>query len=554
MRTRHVGLLILTATTLVAAGAWLARSPESAAPELAALDREEIEEPTPPSILAPARLRGSPGAAGAPAPELPPVRPGMPAAPPAEATPTVTEEAGTDPTDRERIEALFDDLLSPPARFPARPARVDPALGDPRRRLRIERSRMLAEPSLDRALPSWGVIELDHDDAGATIEEEIEAPLVTAIHGTVLSAEGPVVEAEVVVYSTFYQRHAQYDRHVREVGRTFTQRDGSFDLRPIGLDTVHFGGDGDLWITVRRVGYGSIVGRRLLRIEPEQENDVGSFPLDAKPQVLEGTVRDRGGRPVVGAAIRVSGSINPVRYDKVERMVILKDCPTTFTDEEGRYRLTGFAPGLQQASIHVNVDCVLRRDFNFDGTPISWSPTVLAGKGVRGVVLDPEGRGVAAAVVSGGGNWTPTNADGTFWLDNVEDGPFSVQVAHHLWHSVRAEGVEAGQEDVELRLDAPLARFSLFVVDADASAPVPLIAIDWWWENGPRPHAFVPESRYWHAGDGRYDLVVPEEATRASVSAEGFEAAALAAEDLVDGRGVTIQLARAGALDGASPR
>ncbi len=51
----------------------------------------------------------------------------------------------------------------------------------------------------------------------------------------------------------------------------------------------------------------------------------------------------------------------------------------------------------------------------------------------RFCVVAPDGTPVEAAVVVGGGNWTPSNADGTFWLDNVFPGPLRLDLFHHAW-------------------------------------------------------------------------------------------------------------------------
>ena len=270
-------------------------------------------------------------------------------------------------------------------------------------------------------------------------------------------------------------------------------------------------------------------------------------PADA---VLYGQILDLSGQPVEGAAVRVSGGMNPVIYDKTERMVVLKDCPTAVTDEEGRYRLAGFATEQQMVSIHVNIDCVLRMDRKFKPGEHVWSPRVQAGHWVKGKVVDGNGDGIAKAVVSGGGNWTPTNPDGTYWLDNIEEGPFELEVVHHGHRRTTVAGVVAGLEDFEVVLAEPLPTIRLRVTAADTGEALDLITITWAYAP-PGPHRFVPVSPDWHAKEGVFAVTVPENATAATVWTEGREPHALDADALRGGSEHEIALAPA---TGESPR
>lgn len=449
-------------------------------------------------------------------------------------------------------ETVADRWKHDDPRFPQRPHHPDPDLGDPHRAPHYLRLDLLGRPvdGLGPWLPdgrelAWaGMARVVSDDAQAIdAKDAIEEPLVTAVVGRVTSGATPLAGAEVILYSTFYQRHARYDHHVREVGRTTTHVDGVFDLRPVGLDTVHFGADGEVLLTVHRPGFGSIVARRLDNIRPEVENDLGAFDMQPVSATLHGVIRDFSGDPVAGAAVRVSGSVNPVIYDKTERMIILKDCPTAVTDAEGRYRLEGFALGRQHVSVHVNIDCVQHFATTYDSGEHEWSPRVRAGGSVRGRVVDGRGDPVAGAVVAGGDNWTPSNPDGTFWLDNIDAGPFTLHVAHHALASVYLPGVTAGTEDLEVVMATPLPRIRLRVTAADTGEPLRVVAIDWTWPGGGPPHLFVPDSPYWHDAGGHFEVIVPESAVGAWVSAEGRTGQGLEPADLEDGREVEIELA-----------
>jgi hypothetical protein len=312
-------------------------------------------------------------------------------------------------------------------------------------------------------------------------------------------------------------------------------------VRPIALDTVHFGAGGQLLVTVRHAGFPDLVAQPLRGVVPGRESDVGRLVLPGRGATVRGVVRDLGGRPVAGAVLRASGVFDPVAYDKTERMIVLDGCPSATTDAEGRYELSGFAAGEHEISVHVRIDCVLHVRARWEGER-EWSPRVRAGNAVRGRVVDLEGLPVAAAVVAGGGNWTPTNPDGTFWLDNVDPGPLRVEVAHHAWHTLVVPDVATNGDDVVFAMERLLARVTLSVVDG-AGVPVSLVAIDWTWPIGGGPGPFAPDSRYWHDSRGTFRLVVPEGAVGATVSDASGASQALFAADLVEGATKTLVLA-----------
>ncbi len=396
--------------------------------------------------------------------------------------------------------------------------------------------------------PRWtGVARIEPDAlVAAKTKSDVETPATTALRGVVVGEDGrPVVGAEVIVYSSFYVRQAFYDHRVQQIGRVLTDAEGVFDLRPISLDTVHFGTDGEVLVTVRHPVLADLVAQPLPAIVPGQETDVGRLVLPERGASLHGIVRDLEGRPVAGAVVRVSGALVPTAYDKTERMIVLDECPSAVTDADGRYAVGDFAPGVHEISVHVRIDCVVHGPERLDGDR-EWSPRVLAGNAVRGRVVDPDGDPVVAAVVAGGGNWTPTNADGTFWLDNVQAGPLTLRVVHHDWHAESVSNVGTNADELTVTMKRPLARVTLTVVDA-AGAPAAIVAVDWAWPPGGGPGPFATESRYWHDARGVFALVVPEGAVGATVSDAKGGARALSAEDLVDGARRSVTLAeRAG--------
>lgn len=393
--------------------------------------------------------------------------------------------------------------------------------------------------------PCWsGVARIERDDAFlATAPSAKEPPPTTALRGRVAGEDGRAIAgAEVIVYTAFYVRQAYYDHRVQQIGRVLTDADGVFDLRPIALDTIHFGRGGEVLVTVRHPVVADLVAARVPAIVPGQETDAGVLVLPERGARVHGRVRDLEGRPVAGAVVRVSGAFVPTSYDKTERMIVLDACPAAVTDTNGLYELTDFASGDHDISIHIRIDCVEHGPMRIAGE-VEWSPQVQAGNAVRGRVLDPDGAPVAAAVVAGGGNWTPTLPDGTFWLDNVLAGPLTLEVVHHDWHTVRIANVPTNGDDVTLREVAPLPRVTFTVVDSEG-ASVPLVAIDWVWPPGGGPGPFAVQSRYFHDARGVFALIVPEGAVGATVSGPNGATGALRAEDLADGARRTVTLAK----------
>lgn len=389
-----------------------------------------------------------------------------------------------------------------------------------------------------------GVVRVVHDpSAPSEAPEDPAEPATTAVKGMVVGTDGtPIGGADVILYSSFYVRHSYYDHRVRQIGRTRTTADGVFDLRPIALDTVHFGAGGDVLVTVRHAAYADVVAQSLPAIVPGKESDVGRLVMPPRGVTVRGTVLDLAGKPVEGAVVSVSGLFNPIEYDKTERRVVLDECPAATTDALGRYILADFAPGEHEISVHVRIDCVLHVRERWQGDR-EWSPRVRAGNAIKGVVVDPRGDPVAAAVVEGGGNWTPTNADGTFWLDNVFPGPLRLQVFHHAWHTLFVDAVPTNGDDVTLAFVRPLSRVTWTVL-TEKQEPVPVVAIDWSYPPGFAPGPFAPDSRYWHDPRGVFEVIVPEGATAATLSDSTGASAPTTPEDLADGARKTFTLVK----------
>ncbi len=486
-----------------------------------------VEPPPPPGLrgtgaprelagggtTAPGSREGADGTEGAPAPRAP--------LPPGTAT----------PAERAAFEALAPGKV---------PVEFDPGSLTP---IPVPRSFLVGkvgefgvrDPGTAGARTWTGVARVEHDPS-APSEGKVDAqdPTTTAVKGVVVAEDGSAIAgAEVILYSSFYVRQDWYDHRVLQIGRARSDGSGAFDVRPIAIDTVHFGSGGDLLVTVRHPLYADIVAQALPAIVPGRESDVGRLVLPREGVALHGVVADLAGRPVEGAIVRVSGMFDPISCDKTERMVVLDECPWAVTDALGRYEVGDFAAGVHEVSVHIRIDCVLHVRAPWAGNA-EWSPRVRAGNSVKGRVLDADGQPLAAAVVAGGGNWTPTNADGTFWLDNVFPGPLRLEVAHHAWLTKFVDAVPTNGDDVTISMDRRLPRITLTVTDAD-HAPVSVVAIDWTWPPGGGPGQFSPVSRYWHDPHGVFAIIVPEGAVSATVSDAHGASYPLAAPDLVDG-------------------
>jgi len=398
------------------------------------------------------------------------------------------------------------------------------------------------EPAASSGWTWWGLGRvLRAPTATADAADDTQAPITTAVRGRVVAEDGrPVAGAEVLLYSSFYLRQAYYDHRVRQLGHTRTDADGAFDLRPLALDTVHFGAGGAVLVTVRHSAYADLVAQPLPGIVPGQESDVGRLVLPTVSARVHGTVLDLSEQPVAGAVVLLSGHLNPVDYDKTERWLVLDACPSAVTDADGRYAIDDVAPGVHEISVHLRLDCVLHVRDHWQGDR-EWTPRVRAGPAIRGRVVDPDGRPVAAAVVAGGANWTPSNADGTFWLDNVMPGPLALEIVHHAWYRVVVASVPTDGDDVTLAFERPLPRVVLSVVDA-AGAPASVVAIDWTWPPGGGPGPFAPDSRYWQGAGGVLAVVVAEGAVGATVTDAHGGTAVLTPTQLVDGGRVSVAL------------
>ena len=365
------------------------------------------------------------------------------------------------------------------------------------------------------------IVSLARDEEEAQAREEEPDPVETAVVGVVVDAAGqPIAGARVVVYSAFYERTLAYGHRIREVGSVTSDLEGRFNLRPIALDTVHFGSNGEVVLSISSPAHGDIVTKRMPNIEPEIENDLGQFMLRESMCTLQGQLVDREGKPVEGAVVRVSGSLQPTLYDKQERMVFLRHCPTATTDAEGRYQLAGFAPDTHFISIHVNIDSPWTEPRTLPVGTTTLDLTIRAGGSVRGMVINEEGDPIDGAIVAGGENYTHTLPDGTFWLDNVTAGVFSVWVAHHEYKSVIVQDVSSQTEHLVVELLQPLPRLALRVSQGEANDPVPVIAVQWQFPKGQPPNPAVPTSPFWHSPAGTFEIPIPERAIEVTISAD----------------------------------
>jgi len=184
------------------------------------------------------------------------------------------------------------------------------------------------------------------------------------------------------------------------------------------------------------------------------------------PQVtVTGRVVDRFGAPVAKARVILAAQTGfPLDLEFERDMPWLKR-RTTESDAEGRFRLEGVEPGTLQAL----VGAAGFAPFEAQGLVVAKSDTALEpfelvrGAILSGVVVDPDGRGVAGAKlvragVEGSGDIffvggrepsAVTAADGSFRIDMLACGPWRFVVSSEDHPDFQAEGV-AEEPGVEL--------------------------------------------------------------------------------------------------------
>jgi hypothetical protein len=200
-----------------------------------------------------------------------------------------------------------------------------------------------------------------------------------------------------------------------------------------------------------------------LEIEPR--------PDDAS---ITGTVRTADGKPAARALV-VATLIDAVGVRQAQAV----------SGEDGAYRVSGLAAGQVEISALLADSTSSPRAIHLrDGERRQGVDLELPGRGlsIAGRVLDAGGqpvdgasvrvtpeRGGSAARVGDGRSSTLTDVDGSFRIEDLGAGTYTLLAFHSDHPQSRLSGVEAGRRDVTLQLAAG-AKLSGTVVDAEGAA------------------------------------------------------------------------------------
>jgi len=213
-------------------------------------------------------------------------------------------------------------------------------------------------------------------------------------------------------------------------------------------------------------GYATLLGARFDPGHPREALTVVAAPVES----YAGRVVDPDGLPLAGVELRV---LQPQTYrERMEtRLHRTTAVPrTTETDALGRFALDDvpFQPDL---SLQASLEGYQGRDFALPGhsdvrlvlelRPLETDEASF----VAGVVLDPDGRPVEGALVSGGGAIVRSDARGEFELERSRLGERIRATARGFLPAVVERGPKAWPDFVELALLDPPLSLSGRVVD-----------------------------------------------------------------------------------------
>ncbi len=187
-------------------------------------------------------------------------------------------------------------------------------------------------------------------------------------------------------------------------------------------------------------------GARMIRVELGRESpQTIEVRLDSGA-VIEGTVRDKAGRPLHQVAIRPDCYLGPWSLG-------------TKSDEHGRFYLPDLPAGMLPVIARIAESGTARRSLQLHaGSTTAWDPVLDLGRFLGGRVVDPSGRGLALRVQ---GTWPGLPAalpgqDGRFRIFDVPEGPQALEVTNIGQVLARFEGLVAPRDDLVLEVLDPL--------------------------------------------------------------------------------------------------
>lgn len=322
----------------------------------------------------------------------------------------------------------------------------------------------LSAPGLEAAAQEHPVAPTAHeaapDPAGAGQEPGAEearkvapAPLEEPgreshrVFGRVQDALGaPLAGVEVTLMPVF--AHGPV-RTWEPLARVQSAADGSWELRRPRVELPD-----RLTLLANKQGF--VRGRADVAAAEGPETEVPAFVL-REACVVEGQVKDEGGRPVAGARVFAPfggwGGAGEVK-----------------SDEQGRYRLGGIAPGKTRLTVDAEGFALAFKDLEVAPAPVPLRADFQLGRGlsISGRVVSVTGLPVAGArvdltrhseqragvslIVLGGGEGAETDGEGRFLISGLEKGHYEVRANAEGHLPARREKVEAGDQGVLLQL------------------------------------------------------------------------------------------------------
>ena len=266
---------------------------------------------------------------------------------------------------------------------------------------------------------------------------EVILRLAARLSGRVLDRDRRPVE-DAWVWAQTERERARYHGRME----AWTDADGSFAIEDVEA--------GPVMVMVRAPGYQryKISG---LQVPPGGEHGELEIVLE-RGAVVEGTVRDTEGKPVIRASVHVMPRSDGSRSGGFGGSI-------GSTDAEGRFRIDGVPLG--PASVEARHRCHRRalEALRVEADSNRLDLTLETGFEVSGRVVDPEGHPVGAAAVSlrgGSGEFRGTSAaDGTSTFTGVAAGHYTLAAAREGFAQAQSEpfDVESDVWGLELRLE-----------------------------------------------------------------------------------------------------
>lgn len=299
---------------------------------------------------------------------------------------------------------------------------------------------------LDRLSPGAYKPRAEADDAYGVAAEQVILGLGETSETIVIQAHPAfVVGGRVVVTGGASCEDGSV--HLKDASQG---RESGGEVEADGL--VHIAGvlDGNYEVSVRCRGF--VSAEKYEAIEVKGASVTGSRWEVTRGQSIRGVVVSAKGEPVEGVNLAARAKVDPAKPRARKT-----DAYGVETDAQGRFEIAGLLAGAYDLQVYsVNnaralpgkpIEVTLPEGQDVEGLRIE-CPAI--GE-VRGVVREPQGKGVARAQVSLRANglrslWATTADDGSFHVPEIEAGEYRVSAARDGFQ-LRAPGT--GDDDVQ---------------------------------------------------------------------------------------------------------